>query len=199
VAGLGTRLAKKGFGCPSGLLGRLGARLMAQGNAATERRVVTLADLQEDEVVLVVGPGPGVGLHAAAQRSANVIGLDPSQLMLDQCRRRCADDIARGRVRLVRATAERTDQPDRSVDVVISVNNVQLWTDQPVGFAELARVTRPGGRLFLSAHQKWLTGGLTALADMVGASGFTHVTTCTWEPPGRAAGTAAQLRARRAP
>ncbi|GAB2750736.1 class I SAM-dependent methyltransferase [Salinifilum aidingensis] len=199
MATLSARLAEKGFGRPSGLFGRLGGWLMAHGNAATERRVVTLAAPREQEIVLVLGPGPGIGLQAAAQRSAQAIGLDPSGAMLDACRRRCAELIQRGRVRLVQATAEHTEQPDRSVDVVISVNNVQIWSDRQAGCRELHRVLRPGGRLLLSAHQKWLPGGLTALAETVSAAGFADVRTWTWEPPGRMASTAGQLHARRAP
>ncbi|WP_369251268.1 hypothetical protein [Streptomyces sp. R41] len=71
------RLLTKGFGRPSGLLGCLGGRLMAHGNAATERHAVALAAPAEQDVVLVIGPDPGVGLEAAAQRSASVIGIDP--------------------------------------------------------------------------------------------------------------------------
>jgi len=117
--------------------------------------------------------------------------------MLEACRRRCAELIEQGRVRLVEATAEHTGQPDCSMDVVIAVNNVQVWPDQLAGCSELARVLRPGGRLLLSAHQKWLPDGLPALANTVAAASFTDIDTWTWEPPGRSASTAAQLQARR--
>ncbi|WP_412074892.1 class I SAM-dependent methyltransferase [Streptomyces xanthophaeus] len=189
------RLLTKGFGRPSGLFGRIGGRLMAHGNAATEQHVVALAAPSEDDVVLVIGPGPGVGLAAAAQRSAHVIGIDPSEVMLAMARRRCASPIARGRVRLALGTAARTGEPDASVDVVISVNNLQLWPDVPAALAELHRVLRPGGRIFLSAHEKWLPTDLHTLANTVLAAGFTSVRTTTWEPPTRMASTAMQLNA----
>lgn len=35
---------------------------MARGNADTERHMVSVVQLGERDVVLVVGPGPGVGL-----------------------------------------------------------------------------------------------------------------------------------------
>ncbi|WP_180686571.1 class I SAM-dependent methyltransferase [Streptomyces gossypiisoli] len=91
--------------------------------------------------------GPGVGLAAAAERSAHVIGIDPSEVMRAMARRRCAPLITRGRLRLSPGTAARTGRPDASVDVVISVNNLQLWPDLPAALAELHRVLRPGGRL----------------------------------------------------
>lgn len=195
MAAFGSWLADQGFGNPSGLLGRLGGRLMARANAATERHVVGLAELAEEDVVLMVGPGPGVGLQAAAQRAARVIGLDPSEVMLEACRRRCATALEHGQVQLVRASAAQTGLPDCSVDVAVAVNNVQIWPDWQAGCAELARVLRPGGRLWFSAHRTWLPGGPAALAETVAAAGFTDIRTWDWEPPGRGATTAAQLRA----
>ncbi len=197
MSSLGTRMLEMGFGCPRGLLGRVGGRLMASGNAATERHLVELAALGPEDVVLVLGPGPGVGLQAAGERSEHVIGVDPSAVMRDAARRRCAELIEQGRVLIDGGDAEDTGRPDASADVVLAVNNVQLWPDWSAGFAELRRVLRPGGRMLLSAHEKWLPGGQTALAGAVEGAGFTDVEVWTWEPPGRGASTAVQLRARR--
>lgn len=195
VESITRRLLTRCFGRPSGLLGRLGGRLMANGNAATERHAVALAAPAEQDVVLVIGPGPGVGLAAAAERSAHVIGIDPSEVMRAMARRRCAPLIARGRLRLSPGTAARTGRPDASVDVVISVNNLQLWPDLPAALAELHRVLRPGGRLLLSAHEKWLPTDLPTLAATVQAAGFGSIHTWTWEPPTRMASTATLLSA----
>jgi arsenite methyltransferase len=197
VVGIGHQLLDMGFGRPRGLLGRLGGRLMARGNAATERHIVELAELTPEDSVLVLGPGPGVGLHAAAVRSGHVVGVDPSEMMLATCRQRCATLITEGRVELVLGDAANTGREDSSADVVLSVNNVMLWPDWQAGLTELHRVLRPGGRMLLSVHNKWLPGGLPALAAAVAQAGFDDVRTWTWEPPGRGATTAAQLRARR--
>lgn len=194
MANLGTRLLEMSFGRPSGPLGRIGGRLMARGNAATERHLVDVAELDRRDVVLILGPGPGIGLEAAARRSKHVIGVDPSELMLASCRRRCAELIRRGGVCLVQGVAADTGQPSGSVDVVFAVNNVQIWPDWEAGFAELHRVLRPGGRLLLSAHEKWLPDGL---ATAVERAGLDEIRTWAWEPPGRGAATAFQLRARR--
>lgn len=114
---------------------------MARGNSATEHRVVDLAKLEPDETVLVVGPGPGVGLHAAAQLAGRTIGVDPSPAMLALCHERCGDQVE-----LREGSAAHTGEPGESVDVVLTVNNVMLWDDRAAGFAELFRVLRPGGR-----------------------------------------------------
>ncbi len=168
---------------------------MARGNAATERHVVSVAKPGPEETVLVVGPGPGVGLEAAAERARLVIGIDPSREMLDLCRKRCADAIRSGNVLLRHATAARTGLNAETADVVLSVNNVHLWEDRAAAFAELYRVLRPGGRIVLSAHEKWLSVSRHALAAETEDAGFTDTQTWTWQPPGPLAARAAQLRA----
>ncbi|WP_040922027.1 class I SAM-dependent methyltransferase [Saccharomonospora xinjiangensis] len=188
----------RAFGHPRGPLGRLGGLVMARGNAATEHHVVSIAAPTADETVLVIGPGPGVGLAAVAERARTVIGVDPSREMLELSARRCAGAVDDGVVVLRHATAARTGAEDESVDVVLGVNNLHLWDDRAAAWSELRRVLRPSGRMVLSAHEKWLSVTRHELAAEVEAAGFTDVQTWTWQPPGPLAGLAVQLRAWRA-
>ena len=185
-------LTTQGFGLPAGPLGRIGGALMARGNAETERRLVRLAAIAGTETVLVLGPGPGIGLEAAAGQAKLAIGVEPSELMRESCERRCLSMIASGRVRVLPGEAEHTGQDDASVDVLFSVNNVMLWPDREAGLAEALRVLRPGGRLLISVHQHWLPDGL---AEAVRAAGFVDVQSWTWQPESRFTALAAQLRA----
>ncbi|OZM74267.1 SAM-dependent methyltransferase [Amycolatopsis antarctica] len=189
-------LLDRTFGHPRGLLGRIGGSLMARGNGATELHVVEVARPGAEETVLVLGPGPGVGLLAAARRSGTVVGVDPSAEMVARCRERCAA-AGRAGVELRTGSAAATGQASGSVDVLLSVNNVQLWTDRNAGFTEAFRVLGPGGRLVLSAHERWLPVSRHELAREAEAAGFTRLQTWVWDPPGRGAGRAAQLRAYR--
>jgi ubiquinone/menaquinone biosynthesis C-methylase UbiE len=190
-----TEVLDRTFGHPRGLLGRLGGVAMAYGNGPTERRVVEMAGLTGDETALIIGPGPGVGLEEAARRTLRAVAVDPSSVMLALCRQRCASQIEAGNVELREGSADATGQQDASMDVVLSVNNVQLWSNRSAGFAELRRVLRPGGRFLLSAHDKWLPVPRHALAAEVEAAGFTDLQTWVWEPPRPFAALAAQLRA----
>jgi arsenite methyltransferase len=95
------------------------------------------------------------------------------------------------------ASAEHTGQDDESFDVVVSVNEVQSWTDRAAGFVELRRVLKPGGRLILSAPEDRLPVPRHELADEAAAAGFTDLQTWLWAPPGPAAPLAAQVRALR--
>jgi arsenite methyltransferase len=84
---------------------------------------------------------------------------------------RCAEQIVAGVIELREGTAEDTGCPDASVDAVLSVNNVMLW-DRPAGFAELARVLRPDGRLVITVHRHVLDVPADRLVADATAAGF---------------------------
>jgi arsenite methyltransferase len=195
MASISEWLQSKAFGQPDGLLGRLGGWLMARGNGPAELYLVELAQLHPKDRVLILGPGPGVGLQAAGERAAIVVGVDPSGTMLISARHHCPELVREGKVQLVRGEAEDTHQPDRSADVALAVNNLYLWRDRKAALAEILRVLRPAGRLFLCVPEKRLPGGQAALARDVEQAGFTDVQPSTWEPPARSV--VAVLSARR--
>lgn len=177
MANLLMRILDPAFGNPRGLAGRVGGALMVRGNAEQERWAVERAELRPGSRVLVVGHGPGVGLQLAAEAVApdgSVVGVDPSATMREMAAVRCAAAISAGVVSLREGTAERTNCPDASADVAISVNNVMLW-DRPAGFAELWRVLRPDGRLVLTVHRHVLDVPPQRLRDEASDAGFVDV------------------------
>ena len=69
--------------------------------------------------------------------------------MLAVARRRFADDVARGRLRLYAGRMESLPLDDSVLDAIISTNTIYFVPDLPVALTELARVLRLGGRLVL--------------------------------------------------
>jgi len=172
-----TKALDAGFGHPRGLLGKLGGMLMVLGNGEQERWAVERAALDPGQRALEVGPGPGLGLRLAAAGvgpKGHVLGIDPSPVMRDMATARCAALVTSGVVELADGTAERTGCADSSLDAAISVNNVMLW-DRDAGFAELARVLRPGGRLVVTVHEWVLDVTPEVLADEARAAGLAEV------------------------
>ncbi|MSV67657.1 MAG: methyltransferase domain-containing protein [Actinobacteria bacterium] len=134
--------------------GRIMATVMASGNADMELAAVELVDPRPDSNVAMIGCGPGVGVVAGARRAPNgiVIGLDPSAVMVERTRTRCRRERVEHLTRVERAAAESLPLPDRSQDAVVSVNNIQLWSDRSIGLDECVRVLAPGGVLVVLLH-----------------------------------------------
>lgn len=135
----------RGPALPSGRLARLWGWLLLS-NGAEQRELLPLLELRPGENVLEVGHGPGLLAGWMIRQGARVQGVDPSSTMVRMARRRAPDGTFRT------GTAEHTGQPDASADLVVSVNNVPMWSDLEAGLTEARRVLRPGGRLVVSWH-----------------------------------------------
>ena len=109
---------------------------------------VEIAGLRAGDLALDVGCGTGRALPALAAAvgpAGRVIGLDLTPDMLTAAR-------AAGRGGcgpLILADARRLPIADAAVDLVFAAGLVQHLPDPGAGLSELARVTRPGGRLLL--------------------------------------------------
>jgi ubiquinone/menaquinone biosynthesis C-methylase UbiE len=111
-----------------------------------------VADLHEGEVVLDLGSGGGIDVILSARRvgpSGLTYGLDMTGQMLELARANAAEAGVTN-VRFLEGLIERIPLDEDSVDVVISNCVVNLSTDKPAVFAEIARVLKPGGRIGIS-------------------------------------------------
>jgi arsenite methyltransferase len=111
-----------------------------------------VAELREGETVLDLGSGGGIDVILSARRvgpTGRAFGLDMTEAMLALARRN-AEDAGVDNAIFLRGLMEDVPLPAASVDVVISNCVVNLSTDKPAVFAELARVVKPGGRLGIS-------------------------------------------------
>jgi ubiquinone/menaquinone biosynthesis C-methylase UbiE len=93
-----------------------------------------------------VGCGTGISTRLLAAQGAEVVGIEPNEDML----RAAAGEPAppRGSVSYRRATAEKTDLPDGSQDLVVCAQSFH-WFDAAAALREFHRVLVPGGRLAL--------------------------------------------------
>jgi SAM-dependent methyltransferase len=96
---------------------------------------------------LDVATGTGEIAVPAARRGARVTGLDLAPGLIETARERAREGGVE--VAFEVGDAERLPYPDASFDVVSSAFGVMFCPDQRAAAAELARVTRPAGRLAL--------------------------------------------------
>ena len=100
--------------------------------------------------VLDIGVGSGLNLPLYGPRAEEVLGLEPSQPLLERAGKKA--ELAQASVRLIGGSAEAIPLDDNSIDTV-----VMTWTgcsipDIRCGLAEMRRVLRPGGRLLFVEH-----------------------------------------------
>ncbi|MGH3040057.1 MAG: arsenite methyltransferase [Gaiellaceae bacterium] len=111
-----------------------------------------VAELHEGETVLDLGSGGGIDVILSAKRvgpTGLAYGLDMTEEMLALARRNAEEAGVQNAI-FLRGIIEDVPLPADSVDVVISNCVVNLSTDKPAVFAELARVLKPGGRVGIS-------------------------------------------------
>lgn len=142
---------------PEGLLGRLIGLQMAQASRQANYWAISLLDLQATDQVLEVGFGPGQAIQEASRivSQGRVAGVDFSETMLEQARRRNARGIAAGRVDLRLGDIACLHYGDDTFDKAFAVNLLYFLPEPLSDLRELWRVMKPGGRvvLFLVAKE----------------------------------------------
>jgi arsenite methyltransferase len=111
-----------------------------------------VADLHPGETVLDLGSGGGIDVILSARRvgpTGVAYGVDMTDEMLELARRNAAEASVEN-VHFLKGEIEALPLSDESIDVVISNCVVNLSTDKPTVFREIARVLRPGGRIGIS-------------------------------------------------
>lgn len=137
--------------------------------------------LRPGERVLDVGAGTGVSTEELAHSGAYAVGLDLSIGML-QAGRRTRPDVP-----LLAGDALRLPFPDRSFDAVTISLALRNVVDTEAALREMARVTRPGGRLvvcefstptnpvFRTVYLSYLMRSLPAVARTVSSNPDAYV------------------------
>jgi demethylmenaquinone methyltransferase/2-methoxy-6-polyprenyl-1,4-benzoquinol methylase len=121
---------------------------------ARGHRVLDLATGTADLAIQVARTEPG----------ASVVGLDPSAKMLDVGRDKVVRAGLEARVELVQGDAQALPFPENSFDSVCIAFGIRNVPDRGQALREMARVTRPGGRIAILELSEPRSGLLGALA-----------------------------------
>lgn len=109
--------------------------------------------IEKAQTVLDIGSGAGMDLLLAARRvgrRGKAIGVDSTPAMRERAMASAAEARLTDRVDVRDGRAEELPVGDGEIDVVISNGVINLAPDKTVAFGEIARVLKPGGRLYLA-------------------------------------------------
>jgi len=135
-------------GDPGALIGFLDAAKSVTGLGEAKGRLLEQLALGQARTALDVGCGAGADLAAMARRmppGARVSGIDASETMIAEASRRTADLGAQVSLRVGEATD--LPYPDKAFDACLADTVLQHVPDPARVVSEMARVTRPGGRV----------------------------------------------------
>ncbi|HYZ52280.1 MAG TPA: methyltransferase domain-containing protein [Streptosporangiaceae bacterium] len=135
-------------GDPAALIGLLEAARTVPGLVAAKRGLLEQLALGTAQAALDVGCGYGADVADMARRmprGTQVSGVDASEAMIAEARRRTASFGARVSLRVGEATD--LPYPDHMFDACRADTVLQHVPDPGRVVSEMARVTRPGGRV----------------------------------------------------
>lgn len=173
------------FSAPSGLLGHVAGWVMANRPSNKQRNIwtVELLALTRDDRVLEIGCGPGLSLEACLRtvNSGQVVGVDRSEVMLEQAKSRNREAVREGRLKLLKGDIHDVS-PQGPFTKVFSVNVVQFFPDQVEVFSRCRTLMADKG-VFAATYQPRNKNPTTAdamrMADRVSrnllAAGFVEI------------------------
>ncbi len=138
-----------------------------QGKVYRERQAAALAwidslALVPGSKVLEIGCGAGFLSVALAQRGLRVQAIDPAEAMVELARRHAVESGTAELLSLAVGDVSALTFEDGCFDLVIAIGVIP-WLEQPESaIQEMARVTRPGGHIILTADNR---AGLVVLLD----------------------------------
>ena len=164
------------FRMPSGIFGRIAGWIMANraSNRARNRWTVELLDIAATDHVVKIGCGPGYALALCAARATAgmVVGLDHSEIMIDQARRRNRAAIAAGRMEARLGGVDALTALTGPFDKAFSVNVVQFLPDKGAAFHALFAAMAKGGlaaTTYMPREQAPTRANARIMADTVAA------------------------------
>lgn len=143
-------------GRPTGLVGRIIARIMSKETAELNAIAVDALSLDPTDRVLEIGFGHGRTIGEIADRVTEgfVAGIDPSATMVRVATRRNRNAISEGLVALDLGSSDALPFDDASFDKALAVHTIYFWDDAGAHLREIRRVLRDGACFVLGFTPK---------------------------------------------
>ncbi len=122
------------------------------GNIAIEHlhRYLSAIKLVKSKVVLDIASGEGYGSDLLAEHAAHVFGVDIAVDAIEHARGK----YKRSNLEFHVGDCTHIPLADQSVDIIVSFETLEHYTQHDASFVEFKRVLKPGGKLLISSPDK---------------------------------------------
>ncbi len=133
------------FGRPTGMIRHIVGWILSSRSSNRERNrwAVGLIAPRSGETVLEISCGPGEALRLCGERKGGgrIVGIDHSEAMVSQARRRLAAEIEAGRIAVKLGRLEKLDAAAGAFDRVFSINVMHHLPNLDDAFSRIAATT----------------------------------------------------------
>jgi ubiquinone/menaquinone biosynthesis C-methylase UbiE len=138
-------------------------------STAIASRMLAIGEVGRSDSVLDLGTGTGLVARLAADRGANVIGIDHSEGMLGRARLKAEQAGVASRASFQPMDAEALTFEDGTFDVITSLYVLRHLPNPRAAVGEMHRTLRPGGRLVVAVGARPSPFSASAVASGLGA------------------------------
>lgn len=143
---------------PEGQFGLEVGEKMNKGNVHMNRLTIEALQVVADDNILEIGMGNGffVGEILKKDPTVTYTGCDYSSLMVEASEKLNAPFVKSKRAEFFLATADKLPFKNETFSKVFTVNTLYFWEDHAMVLAEIHRVLKPKGKLFIAIRPKAL-------------------------------------------
>jgi len=127
-----------------------------------------LIELQKNFIIADVGCEAGYLTERMIERCRSVYCIDIDKNMLEKAKERIGND----RTQYVHSDIQNINLQDNLVDVAIAAEVLEHLPDPAVGIKELARITKPGGKIYISVPNEPLVLFIKSILSSMGMKWF---------------------------
>ncbi len=141
---------------PHGEFGLQVGNNMNVGNVHINKKTIELLDLSANDRVLEIGMGNGFFVKDlfSVEPSIHYTGLDFSPLMIEEANKLNQAFMQEGKVNFHLGSADALPFEEDSFTKIFTINTLYFWEDPVKILAELHRVLKTDGELFISIRPK---------------------------------------------
>ena len=136
---------------PKGELGSKLIDMMNENHEGLSQWSIGYLNISKDDIIIDIGCGGGINVERFLEMTENkVYGLDYSELSVERSTKLNQKAIDDGRCEIINGSVSDLPFNDNSFNIVTAFESVYFWPDFVSDLAEVRRVLKEDGRLFIA-------------------------------------------------